>query len=74
MIEILDANCPPAIKSEERFFIGRDNDYRCYIIPVLRQEEWLFWRRDGDEDIVPDFATRIDGSPSYVTFTDPRTT
>lgn len=60
----------------ERYFLSVDNDCHWYVIPESRRKEWDAWR-DIDEDDeaswnVPDWALAVGGSPTLVTFENPK--
>lgn len=61
--------------SADRFFLDRDRSCHWYIVPVGRRTEWEEWcdleeydERSWDP---PEFARRLAGSPSWVTFENP---
>lgn len=60
----------------QRFFLGRDNDAHWYIIEADKRDEWDAWcGLDPDDDAswhVPEFAKEIGGSPTQISFEDPR--
>lgn len=60
----------------DRFYLARDNDGHWFVVPIANREDWRTWLDlDGDDErswTVPDFAEPVDGSPSLVSFTDPR--
>jgi hypothetical protein len=62
--------------AEERFFLAQDGDCHWYVVPAARREEWEAWREIPSEDEraweVPSFARELGGSPSMVTFVDPK--
>ena len=59
-----------------RFILVQDNDSHWFVIPETEREEWGDWRDFPDTDkrswTPPDFAQAVGGSPSLVTFTDPK--
>lgn len=65
------ANPPP-----ERFFLSQDGDCHWFIVPVAKRDEWYEWKEiDGDDErswVPPDFAVPVGGSPSMISFADPR--
>jgi hypothetical protein len=54
-----------------RYFLGRDDDGHWYLVDAGKREEWETWVEDPDAWATPEFARRLGGSPSWVTFTDP---
>jgi hypothetical protein len=59
----------------DRFFLSQDSACHWYLVPVGRRAEWEEWC-DLDEDDErgwdpPDFARRLAGNPSGVTFENP---
>lgn len=61
--------------SADRFFLDRDSSGHWYLIPAANREDWDFWSNLDEDDErswdPPDFARRIAGSPSWVTFESP---
>lgn len=59
-----------------RFFLDQDNSCHWYLVPNDKAEEWVKWRDLPEEDETswnePEWAQRLGGSPSNVTFTDPK--
>ena len=59
-----------------RYYLSTDQSSHWYIVPVERRAEWEAWRDLSEDDEraweAPEFAKRINGSPSFVTFTDPQ--
>ena len=62
-------------KPAERFFLSTDNDSHWYLVPVVRKADWDAWRDIPEDDErawdPPDFAKRLNGAPSLVTFENP---
>jgi hypothetical protein len=62
------------VRIRRRYFLDSDDDGHWYVIPVERHEEWKAWcdidRDDEASWEVPDFAHKLDGSPSLLTFSD----
>ena len=62
----------------DRFFLTQDNDSHWFIVPVDKRDEWDEWCEIPSNDErawdVPDFARALGGSPSNVTFENPRFT
>lgn len=56
---------------EDRFFLGQDNDSHWYIVPADNRDEWEAFLDDDEADSVPDFAERLNGHPSQLTFERP---
>lgn len=60
-----------------RYRLVQDNDCHWYLIPADKGEEWDEWCDIPDDDErswdAPDFAQGLNGSPSAVTFDNPRT-
>lgn len=57
----------------ERFRLAQDDSSHWYIIPADQEDAWVTWFEldEGDDKWdVPEWAVRIDGSPTNVTFTD----
>jgi hypothetical protein len=59
-----------------RYFLSRDNSSHWYLVPADKRAEWNAWC-DLDEDDerswdTPEWARRLSGSPSRITFTDPQ--
>ncbi len=61
-----------------RFCLVTDNDCHWFIIPADKRDEWNEWCDiDSDDERAwdaPDFARDLGGSPSSVTFENPRFT
>lgn len=45
-----------------------DNDSHWYVIPVAKGDEWESFLDDRDDPEAPEWAVRIGGSPSLVSF------
>lgn len=62
----------------QRFYLDTDNSSHWYIIPVTRRHDWgRFVDLPEDDEAsweVPAYARPIGGSPSGVTFADPKGT
>lgn len=62
--------------SEERFYFSRDNSCHWYLVPVERREEFERWASLDEDDEAgwdpPEWARRLNGALSRVTFTDPQ--
>lgn len=60
----------------KRWFLDQDNDSHWYLVEFSKRAEWEEWMNLDSEDEeswdVPAFASRLPGSPSQLTFTDPR--
>jgi hypothetical protein len=60
----------------KRYFLSRDNSARWYLVDAEKRAEWNAWNDLDPSDPAgrepPKFATRLDGSPERVTFTDPK--
>lgn len=58
-----------------RFALAQDNDSHWYVVPVDKMTEWDEWLElDPECDEAweaPEFAQRVGGSPSLVTFENP---
>jgi hypothetical protein len=63
-------------KKEERYFLDRDNSSHWYLIPVSKADAWYKFSAIDEDDPrgwkVPKWAKPIGGSPTMVTFTDPK--
>jgi hypothetical protein len=63
-------------KKPERFFLSQDHSCHWYLVPATKAKAWEKWLSlDSDDERswdAPDFARRIDGHPSGITFTDPK--
>lgn len=61
---------------EPRYFLDQDNSSHWYIVPLDRKAEWEAWLAIDEDDEAswdaPEWAKSIGGSPTLVTFTDPR--
>lgn len=59
----------------ERFFLSQDDSCHWYIVRAEHRSEWDAWvdQLGGDDPDfdTPDYAQRIGGSPSVVTFERP---
>ena len=59
-----------------RYVLTQDNDGHWYAVPALRLGLWNDWLSlDSDDEASwepPDYAISIGGSPSLLSFTDPR--
>lgn len=59
-----------------RFFLSQDNSCHWYIVPVDKRAEWDAWLEIPDDDErawdAPEFAQRINCSPAWVTFENPK--
>ena len=59
----------------DRFFLDMDSSFHWYLVPVCRRAEWEAWNALDDDNeagwVAPDYANRLNGSVSRVTFTDP---
>ena len=57
------------------FALVSDNDGHWYVVPVARLSEWNTWCEIPSDDErawdAPDYARRVGGAPSLVSFTDP---
>lgn len=60
----------------ERFFLSNDNDGHLYLIPADKREAFEEWREIPEDDEAaweaPEFARRVDGDVSSITFCLPR--
>jgi len=61
-------------KTKDRYFLSKDNSGHWYLVQADKRKKWEAWC-DLDEDDersweAPEFARRIDGHPSLVTFSD----
>lgn len=54
--------------NDKRYILVQDGDTHWYVIPRDCESDWFEWV-DSEEDDVPDYATRIGGGPSLVSFT-----
>ena len=59
---------------KERYFLSQDQSSHWYVVPVLKQEEWEEWNNLSENDPkswdAPEWAIRVGGSYTLVTFTD----
>lgn len=59
----------------ERYFLDRDNSGHWYLVKAANRDDWYQWTELPEDDEEswdpPSFATRLDGSPSRVTFSNP---
>lgn len=59
-------------KPRERYFLGSDNSGHWYVVPVSKTDEWDMWNNlDEDDEAAweaPEWAKRVGGSPTLVTF------
>ena len=62
------------VPGSTRFFMDTDGDSHWYVIPEDKRAEWdAFCAIPSDDERswdVPEWATRVGGSPTLVTFTD----
>ena len=60
----------------ERYFLAQDNDAHWYIVKNDKRTQWEAWLCIPSDDErswdAPEYTKAIGGSPSMVTFTDPR--
>jgi ferric-dicitrate binding protein FerR (iron transport regulator) len=61
--------------SPPRYFFAQDNSSHWYLVDADRREEWQRWCELDDEHPaswdVPEYAQRLEGGVSQVTFTEP---
>jgi len=61
--------------SPPRYFFAQDSSSHWYLVDADRRAEWDAWADLPEEDEnawePPDFAQRLDGHPSQITFTEP---
>ncbi len=59
-----------------RYFLGSDNSSHWYLVPVAHRKDWEAWTNLDEDDEAsweaPDFAVRLGGHLSQVTFADPK--
>lgn len=59
-----------------RYYLDTDNDSHWYLIPVQHREEWNEWLEiDSDDERAwtpPAFAEALGGSPTGITFENPK--
>jgi hypothetical protein len=58
------------VPSAGRFYLDQDDDSHWYVIPADRATDWEDWCDSGAET-VPEWAQRVGGAHTLVTFTDP---
>lgn len=60
----------------ERYFLDQDQSSHWYVVPLSRQEEWQAWCNLDEDDEAswdePEYAVRVGGAYTLVTFTDPK--
>lgn len=63
-------------KAAPRYFLDSDQSGHWYLVPEEKRAEWDDWTNLNEDDErswnEPSYAVRLGGSPSNVTFTDPR--
>lgn len=61
--------------TKARYFIGSDNSGHKYVVPAEQHEAWSEWANLPEDDEraweAPEYATRIPGALSLLTFSDP---
>lgn len=64
------------MKRMKRYFLDRDSSSHWYLVPEENRAEWQAWTELDEDDErawdAPEFAERINSSPSSVTFEKPR--
>lgn len=60
--------------TQPRFYLDQDDSSHWYLIPLAQREAWEAWLQlDGEEAWeAPPWAVAVNGSPTLVTFTDPK--
>ncbi len=62
--------------TDRRYFLAQDQSTHWYLVPAERRQDWDAWCNLDEDDAAswerPDWASRLDGDPSRVTFAEPR--